>query len=308
MYTIGQLETRVRRILFEQQEDRFTQADILRWLNDGIEELWKILRVAKEDYFVKVMKSTDSASFLMDRTYDPSSLQFASDTVKYVLPPDFMSMKYIRPIGTNINFSKFYASDISSNIFDALAVSSIGGNTDFLYDIIENNLIVAPSPGSEMDIEIAYSYRISPLRILEGQTDGTCSIPADGTLVTGVSSKFLYATVGQRFIPGTIDPSRIYPTITEDTTITNTAMTLSGPVSKIAVSSASYTIEDAIPLVMSDYSRLIIDFAVSTAMASDKSPKGFSEAFDMFQRGEKKTNESASDRTQGSSNMVEPYL
>jgi hypothetical protein len=304
VYTLSQLRSRVRNLLAEAQADFYTDSQIDRWINDGVEELWKTLRTEKEDLFVKVLKSTDSSVFILDRTFDPSTLRITSGVVSYTLPPDFIQLKYIRPISSSYSFTRFYPTDVASNIFDYLAASSVRGSTAFVYDIVGRDLVIAPQPSISIDIELGYVYRISPLR--QYDNSGTISVSAGSTTVTGTGTKFTRLKDGMRIVPGTVDTTKIYPYIVGNPS-SDTSLIISGKLSDDAISNSTYVVEDGLPEVMMDYSRLIVDFALMCAYQKDRSHSSFKEAYELFQKGEAKTKESGSDSKAGA-DMVDPYI
>lgn len=312
MYTIGQLTKSVRNLLAESDANFFTDAEIRGWLNSGIEELWKTIRTNKEDQFVKQMKSTDSSVFLFDQTFDPATLKIVSGQSEYTLPPDFVDLKYIRPLSTNLASSvKFTPVDAGNSIFDYQDATDVTTSTDFIFDVIGNQLFLAPQPGTDIEIKIGYTYRLSPLRIAS-DLSGTISIVAGGTAVVGVGTNFDSTYIlNRRLIAGNSsevlrDVDRIYPYISS--VGSTTALTLSGVYDQQAIATLSkYSIEDALSIQLTDYKSAIVDYAVMRAKYKDKSAQSFKEIYELFQRGEAKTKESSANRASGV-NMVDPYL
>jgi hypothetical protein len=200
-------------------DDFWSEYEYVSYLNMAQQEIYKIIRRARGDYFTRILRSTDSPLVIRGQTFTPSSLRWVQGQGNYQLPADFVRMKLITDLSEDR--VRLVGSDIARNEFKVLMNLS-GGNTarEFLYDILGvRTLVIRPLPDVVRDFEFIYEKSLDPMRIWE---TGSVDVTNGNTTVTFSGSADIQnrLQVGDELIPGTTsstqtmpDPDATYPVI-----------------------------------------------------------------------------------------------
>lgn len=90
--TINELVTLLRVDLDEPVDtatNQWTDANLIAWLNRGFRQVWQNAREAKENWFVRTLRSTDGEIVIAGQAYNPAQLAVTAGATELVLPPDF---------------------------------------------------------------------------------------------------------------------------------------------------------------------------------------------------------------------------
>jgi len=170
-------------------------------INRGQQEIYKIIKRARADYFTRILRSTDATLRILGADFDPSTLRWAAGQGNYTLPLNFVRMKLITDLsGDRVRLS---AADLTKSEFRILMNSDSSANaSEFLYDILGvRTLVVRPVPSDVRDFEYIYEKTLPNLRDVQ---KGPLFLFGDSTSVT-VSSGTSDLRVGDEIIPA--DPS-----------------------------------------------------------------------------------------------------
>lgn len=223
----------------------WADGEIDTYVNVAQEELYKIIRRARSDYFTRILRSTDSPLLILGQTFTPSTLQWVAGEGNYTLPPDFVRMKLMTDLSSER--VRFMASDIAKNEFKVL-MNQEGGSTarEYLYDILGiRTLMFRPKPAEVRDIEFIYEKRLPRLKdwntgtvsVLKGNTTATFSVGADIQNRLVVGSELI---VGTASILPTADPTETYPVI--KSIDSSTQVTLEAPYLGADIATALYIV------------------------------------------------------------------
>jgi hypothetical protein len=196
----------------------WADAEVDSYINTAQEELYKAARRARSDYFVRILRTTDSPLIILGQLFDPSTLRWVADQGNYQLPPDFVRMKLMTDLSSER--IKIIASDIAKNEFRVL-MNQEGGSTarEYLYDILGvRTLILRPRPAEARDIEFIYEKRLPRLRdwstgdvsVTNLNNTASFSVSADIQNRIVVGSELV---VGTASLLPTADPTETYPVI-----------------------------------------------------------------------------------------------
>jgi len=182
-------------------DDFWSDKELNSYLNMAQQEVYKIIRRGRSDYFTRVIRTTDEPFLVHGVLFDPASLRWVAGQGSYVLPPDFVRLKLI----TDLSGSPVYLhhADIARNNFKTLMGANgvdVGG--EYLYDILGlRTMIVRPVPQSERDFEFIYEHTLPPLR---DYTIGTVDVTEDNTTVVFSDSAKIrkHLVPGDEIIPG----------------------------------------------------------------------------------------------------------
>lgn len=192
--------------------------EIDSYVTTAQDELFKVIRRARSDYFTRILRSTDSVLQILGQTFDPATLRWVSGQGNYTLPPDFVRMKLMTDLSSER--VRFVASDLSRNEFKVL-MNQDGGTTarEYLYDILGiRTLVLRPNPMEERDIEFIYEKRLPRLRdqsegtvsVINGNNTATFNAAADIQNRLVVGSELI---VGTATVAPTAEPTETYPVI-----------------------------------------------------------------------------------------------
>ena len=299
MYSLQQILSRVRVLIDEKTPMSFEDTDLVTFINDGLTELWKVIKANRADFFFKAMKSTGSTVTVLGRSYNPTSLKIVKDITSYILPPDLSEVKYVKDIN---NKYRFRASDCASEFFKLYIEGSGSVDGYIYYDIVGNTLLVSPVPSGDIDIEIGYIKKLSPL-LFEGVT-GTVAI--SGIDVTGVGTNFSTGWVGKMLIAGTLNQVYIYPYIVS--VAGATALTLSSAYPVTIAAGASYKVSDILPEEFYEHTAPVVSYTVARAKGRERSLREASMEIGVSEKLLIRSRQSTSIRQIGDSVMVDPYL
>jgi hypothetical protein len=145
---------------------KWSDAELIAYINMGKADLISIVRAAREDYFLSNTTSTVSS------TTSPNASVLA-------LPTDFLELKEIICTSSGYESLAFMHSDKAKPEFRRLLIEgpSIGSGTGgVLYDIYGNSSIMF-APGFDVDVTVRIDY-IKDLPDLLLPTDTISEIPA----------------------------------------------------------------------------------------------------------------------------------
>ena len=140
-------------------QNAFDQTTMLRFLNEGKDEVWSILKSLNEDYFLGYSQSATANQ----NDYFPV---LASNQREYDLPPEFRHMKFIEVMGpTGKEFTRFVYRDMTTRVFqDARNNSTAYGPMTldtYYYDIVgKSTLVLAQYPETALTIRLWYIREI----------------------------------------------------------------------------------------------------------------------------------------------------
>ncbi len=184
-------------------EDPFwNDTEINYAINRGQQEIYKIIKRARADYFTRILRSTDAPLRIFGADFDPSTLRWTSGQGNYTMPPDFVRMRLITDLSTDR--VRLTASDLSKSEFRVFMNSNaVGNGSEFLYDVLGvRTIVVRPLPDSVRDFEYIYEKTLPSLRdvsftpVFVFKEVNTVSVPAGGTTQLRVGDELLVATIG----------------------------------------------------------------------------------------------------------------
>lgn len=193
-------------------DDFWTDKELNTYLNMAQQEVYKIIRRARSDYFTRIVRTTDPPFLVRGVLFDPASLRWQAGQGNYVLPPDFVRMKLITDLSGDP--CRVIHADLARSEFKIIMNTQsnrIGG--EYLYDILGvRTMLVRPIPTDVKDFEFVYEYMLNPLRdyikgtvtIIEGNT--TFSFSDDAKIQTNL-------VVGDEIIPGTTSDNQSIPLV-----------------------------------------------------------------------------------------------
>jgi hypothetical protein len=223
---LAQLKTQLRDLLTAgggqntatSKDDFWSESELGTYINMAQQEVYKIIRRARSDYFTRILRSTDSPLVISGQLFDPASLAWVAGQGNYTLPPDFVRMKLITDL--SIDNVRLIGSDIARNEFRVIMQMS-GGNTarEFLYDILGvRTLVIRPIPDTERQFEFIYEKMLDPLR--DWSTGNVSVVNGNNTVtfsgITDIRTVFVPGDeliVGTSTAQATPDPDTVYPVI-----------------------------------------------------------------------------------------------
>ena len=302
----------------------FTIPQLYVWLNDANFELEKAIRSIYDDYFVRVMTSTDAtAQKIMGISYTPTTLSLAASTSRFTLPPDFETMRSIRSVTAGDEYMTFEYKDMGHRDFqDMLRVPStytVSPGGRIYYDIIaERTLFIAPQLTTATNIEIIYVARTKMLHRYQGA--GTAAITDATDDVAGVTTVWLSGTpfdAGYLDImfgvasPSTltnIDISAIYDGGSRNRVLSiesDTALTLAANKVATVAASANYVLA-SLPVLPPEHHAALADFVTAQMFAKSGNQSQF-DRFTAKYESRKKTILNTINVRQPDVEFVEPY-
>lgn len=145
----------------------WTDAELLEYLNRGLEYVAQAARSTGERRFYRKITSSDAPLVIHDILYDPSSLKLSSGTSELRLPPDFQELVSFEPVMSSVdtfdNGIVFHRADINSDDFRAARrATGPDDGGEYLYDVVFRvggaYIVLAPTPrlSSAADVELEY--------------------------------------------------------------------------------------------------------------------------------------------------------
>lgn len=179
-------------------------------LNNGYDEVAKLIRRQRRDHLTRRRTSTDAALWLQGFTYDPASFRLVNGTAAYMLPPDFIELRAIRATTTQREATRFELRDPNHEDFRAArrVVTNSGETRDrhVIAITAERTMTVAPTPRETLDIEITY---VAQLEKLVAYSTGSLHAINGSTLVTAAGSTAVWTErasgvrIGDELLVGT---------------------------------------------------------------------------------------------------------
>jgi len=224
----------------------WADAEIDGYINMGQEELAKVIRRARADYFTRILRNTDPAIQILGQLFAPSTLGWTSAKGNYQLPPDFLRMKLITDLSGNERV-RVMACDIAKNEFRVL-MNQEGGSTarEYLYDILGvRTLVIRPIPAESRDMEYIYEKRLPRMKdwnqgtvdLIKGNTIATFSVAADVLNRMNLGDELV---VGTTALAPIADPSQTYPVVKSLDSATQ--VTLEAPYLDASISGAKFLV------------------------------------------------------------------
>lgn len=253
----------------------WTDSEINTYINKAQDEVYKIIRRSRSDYFTRILRSTDSALRIRSHLFVPSTLRWVVGQGNYSLPPDFVRMKLISDISSDR--VKLRASDIAKNELRILMNTNAGGTTrEFLYDIIgTRSLVIRPIPQDIRDFEFIYE---KVLAILRDWSTGSVSVTNGSTIVTFTATADVLnrMSVGDELIVGTAaaqqatpDPNEGYPVIKSLDSATQ--VTLEAPYLGATASGVAYRVSSVSEIPVHHH-QMLVAFAASQGFKKGTNP------------------------------------
>lgn len=145
-------------------DDFWSDSEINLALNRAQDEIYKIIKNSKSDYFTRILRTTDGILTLLGQTFDTSSLRWVAGQGNYQMPIDFVRMKLITDLSSDR--VRLSASDLAKSEFRILMNENASGTSrEYLYDILSmRTLVVRPIPDMERDFEFIYEKRLQQMR------------------------------------------------------------------------------------------------------------------------------------------------
>ena len=267
-------------------------ASIIRtFVNDANREAEKLIRRVREDYFTRVMNSaTDTtAEKICGISYTPSvSLKLAASTMRFTLPPDFLTLKSIRVVTAGYENVDFQRRDITHPDFQTLlrrdTLTTALFEMGCFYDIIgERTLMISPLLPAALDIELIY---IATTKRLHYYSVGTITATDASTAITGSGTTWLAGSpfdsayldlmvsgTGVATVP-VADPGSVYDGVALSrvaSITTDTAIVLAAPKVGAVAAGGGYALA-SVPAIPEDAHYALADYATASVLASVGTP------------------------------------
>ena len=280
---LGQIRTAVRDILTAggglntviSSDTFWSDGEIDTYVNLAQEELYKVVRRARADYFTRILRSTDSSLAILGSLFDPTTLRWVANQGNYQLPQDFVRMKLITDLSSD--HIRLLASDIAKSEFKIL-MNQDGGSTarEYLYDIMGvRTLIFRPIPQEVRNFEFVYEKRLPRLKdlttgsvsITNGNNTATFSSTADIQNKVAIGSELLVGTGASAQI--TPDPTETYPIIKSIDSATQA--TLEAPYLGATISNAAFRVSP-VSEIPAHHHYMLVAYAVILAFKKGTNP------------------------------------
>lgn len=159
MINVSALLTQIRGDIQEYTPNVWRDADLLTWINAGVQKVFIALHGVREDWFTQRIKSTDSPITIHGVSYDPAGLRLTPNQEHYLLPPNCIEIRTLEPLSPSDKLTgiQFQPHDFSSLEFIRRIRTPISSPNVFFYDVIGvNTLKIVPTPTSTVDVELYY--------------------------------------------------------------------------------------------------------------------------------------------------------
>ncbi len=193
-------------------DDFWTDKELNTYLNMAQQEVYKIIRRARSDYFTRIVRTTDPPFLVRGVLFDPASLRWQPGQGNYVLPPDFVRMKLITDLSNTP--CRVVHADLARSEFKIIMntqSNAMGG--EYLYDILGvRTMLVRPLPIDTRDFEFVYEYVLNPLR---DHTVGTVTVTENNTTFYFSDDAKIRTNLlpGDEIIPGTSAANQSIPLV-----------------------------------------------------------------------------------------------
>lgn len=250
----------------------YTDNIINAYLNEAQNVIYQIIRRAKSDYFCRIMNTTDAATIIRQRNFDPATLKMQSGVGSYTLPPDFMRMKLITDQRTDAPKARFRASNITDSDFRTVYGDTTSSRVSpYLFDIIGmRSLIIRPIPVETFDVEYVYEKQLDPL---SDYSVGSATINRGQSVITFAGVDWNFFQIGDEIIlgasaavPNSIDTTAIYPVVLSIDS-PNNQLTLSSPLVALADYAGTTFIRSRASEIPELYHYLLPAYAIRQALS-----------------------------------------
>lgn len=136
---------------------------LLSYINEGKDELWKILKANNDDFFSAMSQSSDSTG---DDYFGP----LAMGVREYTLPADFSEIRFIECTTPSYEMTEWVFKKPSDPLFresrkgaTAAGASSNNNAQEFLYTIIGNQFVLATYPPAALNVTLWYTQGLADL-------------------------------------------------------------------------------------------------------------------------------------------------
>ena len=267
--------------------------ELMSWVNQANRHIEAALRKLQKDYFVKRMNSASdtTAQRIMGIDYTPStSLQIAASTIRYTLPPDYLSVKSIRCVTSGYEATRFFPVDLATSDMKRLfrwSTNNTASPGDDMYFAIEaeRTMVLLPAINAALDIEFSYVARTKPLA---RYATGTIAVTTATAAVTGTTTVWdtltpfdqnyvdimWGPTSGVSTLP-TVDPTWDYDSVNLSRILsidTDTTLTLASNKTGTLAAGTGYVIS-SVPVIPHEYHYLLADYVtwrILSKMGSSK--------------------------------------
>jgi len=103
-------------------DDYWSLAELLVDLNYAQQELWKVAKNLRQDFFLEVMTSTDPSTTIGGFVFNPANLKIVPNQSYIGLPQDVAEMKWIRCI-TRYPQYRYFAYTLSFSLTISVMIS-----------------------------------------------------------------------------------------------------------------------------------------------------------------------------------------
>lgn len=158
----------------EQTTNRFSDALILRAINEAKDRVWSEVRRLRSDYFTTALASNAGSQTILSETYAATGLQVTVGGTTMTLPPDFAELKLLEVITTDYETVRFRHVDFADPEFKRLReITDQTTPSEFIFDIYnERTLIYAPLSNTLLNTRLFYVFKLANL-----VTGGTLQMP-----------------------------------------------------------------------------------------------------------------------------------
>lgn len=183
------------------RDDFWTDKELNTYINMAQQEVYKIIRRARSDYFTRIVRTTDAPFLVRGVLFDPATLRWSAGQGNYQLPPDFVRMKMITDLSNDQ--CRVSHADLARNEFRIIMNQRAGNQSgEYLYDIMGvRTMVIRPIPDGPRDFEFIYEYMLDPLR---DYAVGTVTYTENNTTMLFSDSAKIqkHLVVGDEIIPG----------------------------------------------------------------------------------------------------------
>jgi hypothetical protein len=168
-------------------------------LNLGNREVARRIRMQQQDHFTIRRRSTEAATFILDRTYDPASFGIVSGTASYTLPPDFLEMRAIVALTTGREHIAFHlTTENDPEVHSLKRVVDTSTQPSRYVAVVgaERTVTYFPTPRESLALEIAYVRQVPRLVQFSQGTVTTATSGGVTTVTNALSGLNWSPTVG----------------------------------------------------------------------------------------------------------------
>lgn len=159
--TRAELLAEVRANLDEATASFWTDAELYRFLIRAKDKTWMEVVKLQENFFTRVLSSTDGTVTILGASYATSGLAVTAGGSTLTLPGDFASLKSLEVITAGYEYVRFGQRDLARPEFLALrADTTQRPPSAFYFDIYGlTTLLYTPLSSTALDTRLTYVYR-----------------------------------------------------------------------------------------------------------------------------------------------------